>query len=163
MLKFFLCGNNFFMKKIIVFVSILCAFCALSFFKIEKNPIFELKNVEKVCLVSEQEYSDMESVVCGNKFFNYCTLEQAKEKVVELENNIDSMQFYLKGVDFKNLCNLLNVEIVSSIDLGSLKVYCCYSPYAQKSVLIDGKKVNVQIALEGKNIIAGFPMILTGY
>ena len=162
MLRIFYFGNNLFMKKLIVFILLLACLGSTVGFKSNINPIFSLGNVEKVCFVSGEKIDGLESVVCGEKFFNYCSLRQAKENLDKIRNS-DSYQIYLNEIDVKKVFDLLKFEQISVIELERVTVYCGYSVYGDKSVLIDGKKVNVQIAVTGEGVIAGFPMILTGY
>ena len=76
------------MKKLIVFVFILLCFCILTLNKQSKNPLLSKQNVESVCLVTDYEIVDSESVYCGNLVFNYCDITQANGKINQLKNNI---------------------------------------------------------------------------
>lgn len=151
------------MKKFLVFILILVCFCAISLFKTQTNPLLACENVEKVCFVSSGNIEDMESVKCGDMVFNYCTLKQANEKLSKIESDLKGVEFYIKDISFEKLCEILKVEVVSQSQVGDLNVFCCYSPYGQENVTIDGKKVNVQIAVYDDLVLAGFPMLLTGF
>lgn len=163
MLKFFLFVKNPYMKKLIAFIFILVCFCMLGFYKTENNPLLACENVEKVCFVSDSKIEDMENVLCGDMVFNYCTLDQANEKIEQLKNDLKGIEFYIKETSFQNLCEILDVEIISESKLEEFSVYCCYTPYGEKSVEINGKKINLQVAVYEDMIIAGFPMLLTGF
>lgn len=153
------------MKKMIVFGLILLCLTSTLFVKIETNPLFELKGVEKVCMVSAKDYGgdNVESVACGNKYFNFCTLKTAKEKIKEISKDVDGIQFYINNTTFKELCRILKIEIVTFSEVDEMMIYCGYTPYYQNCVFLEDKKVNVQIAVKNEQIVAGFPMILTGY
>lgn len=154
------------MKKILVFILILTCLCSTMLVKNETNPLYSLENVEKVCFVSAsdfQEIDDVESVACGDKFFNFCTLDVAKQNLENLNNNSDAVQFYLNGNDVDKLFKQTKCQIVSTSQIEDLTVYCGYTPYCQTCVYLDGKKVNMQVAVADGNIVVGFPMILTGY
>ena len=43
------------------------------------------------------------------------------------------------------------------------KIYYRYTPYEQDCVYIENKKVNLQIVFKSNEIVAGLPLILTGY
>ncbi len=159
-------GNRSYMKKILIFVLILSCLCSTLLVKNETNPIFNFENVEKVCFVSAsdfQEIDDVESISCGGKFFNYCTLGVAKQNLSKLNKNSDAVQFYLSDDDVDTLFKQMKFEIVSTSQIESLTIYCGYTPYCQTCVYLDGKKVNMQLAVCEGYIVVGFPMILTGY
>ena len=75
----------------------------------------------------------------------------------------DSFQFYIENLQLSQLLDILKFEECSCSKLEGLIVYCGYTPYAKKHVVLEGEKVNVQIAVKDDKLIAGFPMILTGY
>lgn len=153
------------MKKLIVFgLVLLCLVSTLSV-KIETNPLFALKNVEKVCFVSNTKMieDDVETVVCGDKYFNFCSLSVAKENLKKIEKDLDGIQFYLQNTSFEELTKQLKLQIVTSNQIEGLTIICGYTPYFQDCIYLDNKKVNVQIAVKSNEIVAGFPAILTGY
>lgn len=153
------------MKKLIVFILILCCIASTAFVKVETNPLFSLSGVEKVCFISSQKYEsvDLECVENGDKFFNFCTLENAKENLSEYQKYMDGMQFYLKNSSYEALKNRLKIELVSVQEVDGMKIYCGYTPYVQFNILLNDKKVNIQIAEKADEIVVGFPLILTGY
>lgn len=153
------------MKKMLVFVLILVFLCLTSLVKFEENPLWKFDNIGKVCFVSAENYQsdEIESVKCGDKFFNFCSLKTAKERIKLLSKNADGMQFYLQNGALDTIFDKLKYQQVSQVDIDDLTVYCGYTPYFQDCVYLDGKKVNVQIAAIGDDVIVGFPMILTGY
>lgn len=153
------------MKKLIVFILILCCIASTAFVKVETNPLFSLSGVEKVCFISSQKYEsvDLECVENVDKFFNFCTLENAKENLSEYQKYMDGMQFYLKNSSYEALKNRLKIELVSVQEVECMKIYCGYTPYVQFNILLNDKKVNIQIAEKTDEIVVGFPLILTGY
>lgn len=153
------------MKKLIVFVFLLCCLSGTAFFKVGANPLFKLKNVEEVCFVSESEfvYADVESVACGDKFFNFCSIQTAKENLEKFEKNSDAVQFYFSEITVEEILQKLKADTVESYSSNEIEITLGYTPYVQDCVLVDGKKVNVQIASTENGVIAGFPMILTGF
>lgn len=151
------------MKRLIVFLFVLLAvsgsFCFVS--KIE--PIFAVDGVDKVCFVSSAEFGGrFESVKCGDKFFNFCTFEEAKEKA-SLVKTCDAVQFYAKQSDLKKLLAQIKFQQLSCEEIEGIEICYGFSPCYASAVLLDGKKVNVQIAKVDGNVIVGFPMILTGF
>ena len=162
MLRFFLLGNIYFMKKLLLSILILVCISSTLNFKFDLNPIFSIDGVEKVCFVTKENVEGFESVRCGDNIFNFCTLDQATENLKTLEQ-AKSFQLYFSDVNLKDVFDKLKFEEISVSEIGDIKVYCGYTPYSQKSVLIDGKKINVQISAMDEKLIVGFPMILTGY
>ena len=150
------------MKKLVVYLLILVCFGGLFSVKTENNPLFSLEKVESVCFVSSEKSDGCDVVCCGDMFFNYCSVEQAKEKIDEIKN-ADGVQFYLADVDLREVFEILKFEEVSKMQVDDLMVYCGFSVYGNKSVLVEGKRVNVQVVAIDNKVIAGFPMILTGY
>lgn len=153
------------MKKLIVFLFLLCAMSSTAFFKFDKNPLFSLDGVQQVCFVSNSEIQNerVSCVHCGDLVFNYCSLATAKANLKEFQKNVKAVQFYFSEVDVDQLISTLKATIVSETEVEGMTVIMAYTPYYSDSVLVDGKKVNLQIACKEKQVIAGFPAILTGF
>ena len=154
------------MKKLIVFVMILCCLASTAVFKIEKNVLFELQGINRVCFVSDEKFDSesVEVVVSGSQFFNYCSLTTAKENLKEFANKSQGVQLYFENKDLEVLKKELKFQEVTQIKIENLTIYCGYTPFYQNCVYVENKKVNVQIAISDENkIVAGFPVILTGY
>ena len=58
---------------------------------------------------------------------------------------------------------LLTNEVLRVNKFENLQVYDCYTPYEKECCYIENKKVNMQVAVIEGQLIAGFPIILTGY
>lgn len=152
------------MKKLIVFVLLLACLASTLAFKNEKNPIFSLP-AQQVCFVDEKSYADkfeVETVQCGDLIFNFCSLEEAKKNLEKVEN-FKAMQFYFSTTSFEEIIKTLKADVVSRENVENLEIINAYTPFFSKSVLLDGKKVNLQIAVKDGLVVAGFPMILTGF
>lgn len=104
---------------------------------------------------------DGEVINCGNKDFVYYSKEDALEKINN--SKIYAKQFYFDDVNLKEILSVLNADIVSTQEFEDLKIYYCYTPYEQDCVYIENKKVNLQIVFKSNEIVAGLPLILTGY
>lgn len=153
------------MKKLFVFLILLGCLCSTFAFKNQKNPIFDAKNVEKVCFVDEKSYDDdffVESVQCGDMFFNFCSLDEAKKHIDQLKT-FKAMQFYFVSTPAADILESLKAKIVSTERVENIEIINAYTPYFDKSVVVQGKKVNLQLAAKDGDIVAGFPMILTGF
>lgn len=152
------------MKKVVVFVLLLSCLGATYAFKNENNPIFSLP-AEQVCVVDDEDLSDLleaESVHCGDLIFNYCTLQKAKENFEKIKN-FDAIQLYFTSTAQDEVLKALKASITSEEFVDGLKIVNAYTPYFSKSVFVKSKKVNLQIASKDGLVVAGFPMLLTGY
>lgn len=150
------------MKKLIVFLFIIALVVGGFSFEGLSKGIFVAEGIEQVCFVSGKQYEDFESVQCGEKFFNYCSYEKAKEKAF-LVKNCDAVQFYTNEESLKAVLDKINYQQLYSEVVEGIEIGYGYSPCYASSVFIDGKKVNVQIARKDGKVVIGFPMILTGY
>ena len=151
------------MKKVLVFVFLLCCLGATFVFKNGKNPIFSLP-AEEVCFVDEEDCSDLleaETVRCGDLIFHFCSLEKAKENFDKIK--FEAVQFYFSSIQVDEVLRLLKADVISEENVDGLKIVNAYTPYFSKSVFVENKKVNLQIASRENKIVAGFPMLLTGY
>ncbi len=153
------------MKKLIVFIFLLCCVGVTALFKLETNPLFKIEGVEKVCFISNTEIDSecVDSVYCGDLVFNYCSLEDAWQNLSEFSQNIQGLQFYIVDVSVEDILSVLKASVVEEFEQEGLYVVTAYTPYYQDCVYVNGVKVNVQIASNDEGVIAGFPMILTGY
>ena len=152
----------------LIFVLILSCFCLTFSLKKQTNPLFSFDGVDKVCLISslnfqEKNIEDMQTVVCGDVYFNYCSLSVAKNNLDVLNKNIKGIQFYLSDVGIEDIIARVNGQIVETSQVGDLKIYYAYSPYYDDCVFVNDKKINMQIAEKEEKIVVGFPLILTGY
>lgn len=125
--------------------------------------MFSLNAVEEICFVSNERFEGFNQVECGNKIFNYGTLSQAKNNLSALKQKSDSFQFCLEEIELDSLFKLLKFQEIKTSEIDDIMIIYGYTPYGEKSIYLDGKKVNVQIAVRENKLIVGFPMILTGY
>ena len=73
------------------------------------------------------------------------------------------MQFYFSSVTLEKILNFLKASKVSEENLDDLTVINAYTPLYAGCVYVQNKKVNVQIAIRDDRIVAGFPVLLSGY
>lgn len=148
------------MKKLLVFGLIVLMLLLTTFVKNEKNPLFAL--ADRVCLVVEDgALSGDEIVDMGEVDFVYLGGEEAKEAVKKTK--VEGLEFYISALTKDEILKLLKATVLSESVVEGMQITYAYSPYYQNSVTLDGKKVNLQIAERDGEIIAGFPLILTGY
>lgn len=151
------------MKKLIVFLFIISLVLGSFYFSDNTEQIFAVGGVDKVCFVSNDKFEgEFESVQCGEKFFNFCTFEEAKSKVVLVKDS-DAVQFYAEEVELDAMLKQIKFQQLFSEEVEGIEVCYGYCPCYKSAILLDGKKVNVQIAKIDGQVILGFPMIMTGF
>ena len=150
------------MKKLLSFILIIFMISLTFFIKNNENPLFFCEKVYKTCFVVDESIESEDMVNCGSKNFLYFNTDDGYE-FIKSGVNVDAMQFYLKDITLDDLLDLLDISIIDEQEVENYYCIYGYSPYYQDCVFIGGKKVNVQIVTENDEIIAGFPLILTGY
>lgn len=140
----------------------MCCLASTVFFRDDTTNIFRFENCEKVCFVSEKDFG-FESQHSGDKIFSFCSYEKAREVFENIKDDLDGLQFYFKVFDEQKFCKRFDAKVVSKSEIDQIKLICGYTPFFNQSILIDGKKVNFQIANTSDWVIVGFPIILTGY
>ena len=136
--------------------------CLCSPFVLRDKSIFSLYGIDDACFVSENEIEGSYDVVySGDKIFSYFTLDEAKK--IYLNQKIDAVELFFEDFDLKTIKNKLNLQIVSEEKYEDINIIMGYTTWYKDCIYIDGKKVNVQLAVYDDKLIAGFPMILTGY
>lgn len=151
------------MKKMIVFMLLLASFVCVGVLKKQNETIFALDGVQKVCFVSDEKYPNLEFSTCGDMFFNFCTLQEAQQNLKEFSQKAQAVQLYFENIDLQSLLKSLKASKVSTTEIDHLNVIVAYTPFFDDCILINGKKVNLQIAEKDGKLIAGFPAILTGF
>ena len=160
--EFFYSVKNVFMKKLISFILIVFMISLTLFIKNGENPLFFCEKVYKTCFVVDESIKSDDMTTCGNKNFLSFNRDDGY-KFIKSGTNVDAMQFYLRDITLDYLLDLLKVSIIEEQNVDNFHTIYGYSPYYQECIFIDDKKVNVQIVTENDVIIAGFPLILTGY
>ena len=153
------------MKKLMLFLLVLACLIPTMFSKVDTNPLFYLDGVEKVCFVAERKFEveGVEVVQSGNLYYNYCSLETARENIKDFNRKLRGFQFYFKDCDVQGLLTKLKCEILTTTEIGNMTVLCGYTPYYENNIYVNSHKVNLQIAETEDEVIVGFPLILTGY
>lgn len=150
------------MKKLVVFILLLCCLAATFAFKNEMNPIFAL-DAQKVCIVADKTCNfQTETVQCGDLIFNFCPASVARENISKL-GDFEAIQVYFLDISVDEILKTMHANVISKESVGEIEIVNAYTPYFGKSVQMSGKKVNLQIAAKSGEVIVGFPMILTGY
>lgn len=151
------------MKKLIIFLFIISLVGGSLIFFDKSEPIFAVKGVDEVCFVSGEKLNgEFSYVECGDKIFNFCTFDEAKEKA-ELLKSADAVQFYADEDKLLDILKKIKFQSLYSEDVDGIEICYGFTPCFADAVIIDGKKVNVQVAKREGRVVLGFPMIMTGY
>lgn len=138
---------------IVFFVSFV-ALCSLTILLPDN---YDFENYQKVVLVSGEMLGD-DYVECGNDYF--CTFMNDDWK--NFQDKSRAMIFYFEKFDFSSFSQECD-EIYSCGKIEDKKVYEGVYKNSQKSVIVNNKKVNFQLALTDDGAILGFPMIVVGF
>lgn len=150
------------MKRLLVFIVIAIFISLTCFVKDSSNPLFTLAETDRVCLIVEDgSLSEGEIIDSGSVDFVYMSKEEGLKAIKQVR--VQGLEFYLSDISLDDVLQLLKADVVEKSEIGGLNLIYAYSPFYQDNITMDGKKVNVQLALKGDEIIAGFPIILTGY
>lgn len=144
------------MKKILLLFFII-PFALGFYLKINPSKIFSLNGVEKVCVVTDEEveeFNSLKTAQCNYVMFD--SIEDA-EKVKP-----KGFVIYMKS-DIDKIKDELNLMIDRSEEIDDMKIYYGFTPNFSDFVLSNNKRINAQIVVRGEDVIAGFPMILTGF
>ena len=82
---------------------------------------------------------------------------------MSLVKSADAVQFYAEEAELDAILRKIKFQQLSSENVEGIEVCYGYSPCYSSAVMLDGKKVNVQIAKIDGRVIVGFPMIMTGF
>ncbi len=63
------------------------------------------------------------------------------------------------AADFDKVKDILNLEIVSSREISGRTIIEGYSNKLKENVVIDNRKVNIQMSICGDKMIVGYPLI----
>lgn len=148
------------MNKVIVFFILIGIFVATFYFTSEINPIFTMENVVDACVVSDRAIS-VENIKNGQKYYNYCKYDEVKDLLQH--NQCDALQLSFDKRNEKEIKKQCKFQEISRQKLGDIEILYGYTPFWHDCKYVDGKKVNMQIAIYDAKVIAGFPLLLTGY
>lgn len=100
----------------------------------------------------------------GNGFLVECTVQNLP-KTLFLCKQVDgiSVKFSCEQLSFEEVVQQFRLQNESRLFLGGVIVVCGYSAKVQGGVIVDGQKVNVQIACDGQTVTVGSPLILDSF
>lgn len=147
-------GNHYLMKNVIVFFIVSCMLLSLPLF-VKADYDFEF---ERAVIVTSDKIEGREGVKNGNDFY-YTFYDKEFE---EYEENAKALVFYLEKFDCKKFLRGSD-EVFKCQDVEGMQIYEGYNKAFDKSIFVEGKKINFQLVINGDRIVLGIPMIVTGF
>ena len=151
------------MKKLAVFIFVgMLAVCGIF---IPKQSIFDIEGACEYCFVASVEAAQESELTF---------VENGADVIASTTDKVAAKEFYEKNapkcVVMKFGCeNLQKVKDFLKISqsweqkLQDKEIIYGYTSMFEKCEFVNGKKINVQLVLEGDQLIVGFPLIMTGY
>lgn len=100
----------------------------------------------------------------GNGKLVQCSLEDVHQALAACQN-VDGVSISFCGTlnVFNALQTSLNLQTSSVQQLQNLTIVCGYSNKICGGIMVDGNRINVQMAFDGQTITVGSPLILDSY
>ena len=156
-------GNKLSMKKIICLVFVLSLFCITSLNSSFESYIFSLSPVAQVSFYTNQKPLNFEGscIQNGKGYIISTTAKLAQKQRYEISG---CFGFSIELDKEKNLDKILSkIKVIKTETLSDKVLYYGQVKALPYSTIINGKKVNIQIAVVKSKIILGSPIILGSY
>lgn len=122
---------------------------------------------EKVVVVCDEKYLDLDDnpIISGNDFYHCISGEKASHFFKNIKSyKYKGLSFYFdKSYSIEDFNKLFNNTLMASAIKGEYTIYYGYYEDFKDFRMIDGKRINVQLADVEDNWIVGMPLILTGF
>ena len=108
--------------------------------------------------------TELPSINMGNGYLVQCAVTDVYATLAQCDG-VDgiSVRYPATEKDFYAMLNHFDVMEVSRYEDGALVAVCGYSSKILGGVMLDGEKVNVQVAFDGETLTVGYPLILDSY
>ena len=156
---------------LIFFLACIC-FVSLLILPTDSKPIFDMKfesNEVTYCFYSDRSNEKINSTyVVESGIYNmfYCENKNVVSIKKLLKSNLFGESISIKNATKKDIEKVLKKANDYNIffeNFDNLKIYYCYNCKFPKYVILNDKKVNLQIAFCENNITMGYPIILGEY
>lgn len=133
------------MKSLIILASLLLLFVPL--FRVQKTDLLSFEEIGEVFFVENGKVE-----------------KQTKKNFSQAELlKVDGIVLSFEDKTMKEIQNLLKVKVVKVERVEGIDIVYGYTDLYSGHIFLDKKMVNVQLASSNQRIIAGFPIILSGY
>ncbi len=145
-----------------LFFAAVAVVASLSFPRID---LFEMQNVKAINVVVDQKVAvDNKLDFIANGSDAIVTFDDKEKAKSFCKNNQPKcVVFVLPSFERKNVENFLNISYAFTQELGQKQIVYGWSSKGMDEKIVDCKKINVQLVVDGENMLVGFPMIMTGF
>ena len=150
------------MKKLIAFCLFGLSLFGFQFIPKEDNKeIFSLSGISQACLVTTDNFESENSLTTLDYTYVYAGKDEAFELYKQI--NPKAVILFFQNLKPDDLMKSLNMLVLKEEYINDCKIIYGYTSKYNNFRLIENKRVNVQIACKNNEIIAGFPLILSGF
>ncbi len=135
------------MKGLLCFGTILALIFPL--YNVQSKDIFSIEGISSICFVKEKD---------GKLVYEL----QDMQNISDVQN-AEGLILTFDGCNLDNVRAKLDVRVIKEEIVEGINIIYGYTAYYTDFIYIDGKQANVQIVENEDSIIAGFPIILSGY
>lgn len=149
------------MKRFVTFLFILIPFALVPLGTGQNQmPV----QASRVTLVTGEnvELEDAEVITSGGNYFitfPFIRLNEAKAKAKVIQGYV---YYFDDGLNSQQINELFDFK-ASDIVIDGIRVITGYTSSYSDFRMIEGKRVNVQVAITSESTIVGYPLILTGF
>ena len=114
------------------------------------------------------------SFVMENSLEGYDYIQNGEQFIIDVYSDIESFyairsqdiigfNLYFQTLDINDFANSVNGQIFKRQSVEGIEIYEGYTNCYKDFRYVGGQKINIQIAVKEKEVIVGFPLILTGF
>ncbi len=136
--------------KCLMCFSLLIAFI-FPLFNVQKSDIFAVEGISSIYFVKEEDGK-----------MRYAIQEKSEISLLEL-NEIEGVILTFEDEELDEIAHRLNLKMVREEVIDDMKLIYGYTDLYDDFIYLDGKQTNVQILKRQNEVVAGFPIILSGF
>lgn len=123
--------------------------------------LFDNANITSAVFVCKDRLDDLQFVQSSEQYYYKAT--ENFSTFYKNFKNIDGITLYFDNYNLQSLISDYKISYFKGGDVENYKIYYGYTNLYPQSFYMNNKKINVQIAVQGNQIIVGFPAILNGF
>ena len=98
-------------------------------------------------------------IVCFNEDSFYNVFLDSNFGDVIIENSGDDYLVKIDGCNYEEIVKLLNVEVHDCSEIADRVIIEGYTSRFKKYCIVDGLKTNIQMSVNGDEVLIGYPLI----
>lgn len=147
------------MKRFVAFLFLIGLFALVAV-----APSEAIVSADRVCVVAGESIDLQEAQVVQTSGAYYITLpinklEQAKEQLKSIKGYV---YYFNNNINRSKFNSFFDFKFKES-KVGDIVVWTGYTSSYKDYRIVNGKKVNIQLAFTKDEVIVGYPLILTGF